>query len=380
MPTPKHGDEGNLELLTTSIKVREELEHWERLVFSFEMDKGNEQSGTGGINRSQQSQRSRSRSAASNLLPNAGGSGLHDANLLAQLAAASGTGAELDSSLAQLLSSNPYPPAPTAHPGFQNHFFPYGTMGHPQLPPLSSLDFAWNQLAHQQGIHPIYNLPFPTPLGPSVPFPNPQQSTSVAPLVPYQQPDNRERGRDAPVSRPAPTQPRAASIPASSPTSTNSPMEQDDDAEQSVMAEEKRRRNTEASARFRIKKKQRTVNLERSVSDLSGRAEELEKEVSDLRRENGWLKEIVMLKGNRYAAAASAQQRMALSQAVKDAGIDLTAGGAGQASISTTRSSSSGSAMQPEEISSDEESDDKHLKADKKGKGKASASHKGKRK
>lgn len=50
-------------------------------------------------------------------------------------------------------------------------------------------------------------------------------------------------------------------------------------------------------ARFRIKKKQRNLNLERTVSDLTGRAEELEREATELRRENGWLKEIVMLKG-----------------------------------------------------------------------------------
>ena len=68
------------------------------------------------------------------------------------------------------------------------------------------------------------------------------------------------------------------------------------------------------AARFRIKKKQKTVNLERSVSDLTGRAEELEKEVADLRRENGWLKEIVMLKGTRIASANMAH-RMALNQA-----------------------------------------------------------------
>jgi len=54
-----------------------------------------------------------------------------------------------------------------------------------------------------------------------------------------------------------------------------------------------------ASARFRIKKKQRTLQLERTVSDLSSRAEELEREATELRRENGWLKELVMLKGGR---------------------------------------------------------------------------------
>lgn len=35
------------------------------------------------------------------------------------------------------------------------------------------------------------------------------------------------------------------------------------------------------------------------MSDLTGRVDELEQEASDLRRENGWLKEIVMLKSKR---------------------------------------------------------------------------------
>jgi hypothetical protein len=52
-------------------------------------------------------------------------------------------------------------------------------------------------------------------------------------------------------------------------------------------------------ARFRVKKKIRTVNLERTVSDLSGRIGELEQEASDLRRENTLLKEIVVLKSSR---------------------------------------------------------------------------------
>jgi len=94
------------------------------------------------------------------------------------------------------------------------------------------------------------------------------------------------------------------------------------------------------------------------VSDLTGRAEELEREVTDLRRENGWLKEIVMLKGTRYAQAANAQQRMALSQAVHAAGIDLTMEGIGHPGTSTAGSSSK-TPIIPEDIpSDDEESDD----------------------
>jgi hypothetical protein len=39
------------------------------------------------------------------------------------------------------------------------------------------------------------------------------------------------------------------------------------------------------------------------VSDLTGRAEELEREATELRRENGWLKEIVLLKGRSLSGA-----------------------------------------------------------------------------
>lgn len=58
-------------------------------------------------------------------------------------------------------------------------------------------------------------------------------------------------------------------------------------------------------ARFRIKKKQRVLNMERSIADLEGRAEDLEKEAVELRRENGWLKEMVILKGRRALGLAS---------------------------------------------------------------------------
>lgn len=56
------------------------------------------------------------------------------------------------------------------------------------------------------------------------------------------------------------------------------------------------------SARFRIKKKQKNLNLERTVSDLTSRAEDLEREATNLRRENGWLKEMVIMKGKRNIA------------------------------------------------------------------------------
>ncbi|CAE6442343.1 unnamed protein product [Rhizoctonia solani] len=71
------------------------------------------------------------------------------------------------------------------------------------------------------------------------------------------------------------------------------------DEEVVAITEDKRRRNTAASARFRVKKKQRTIELERALVELEGRADELEKEAVELRRENGWLKEMVILKGRK---------------------------------------------------------------------------------
>lgn len=58
--------------------------------------------------------------------------------------------------------------------------------------------------------------------------------------------------------------------------------------------EDKRRRNTEASARFRAKKKEREAALEKSSRELQARTAALEKEVETLRRENTWLKGLVI--------------------------------------------------------------------------------------
>ncbi|EKM60764.1 uncharacterized protein PHACADRAFT_203917 [Phanerochaete carnosa HHB-10118-sp] len=139
----------------------------------------------------------------------------------------------------------------------------------------------------------------------------------------------------------------------SQPTSTPSPMSGNEgpDADMSAtgLSEEKRRRNTAASgesesllaivrltngpyeARFRIKKKQWTLNLERSITELSGRVEELEREASELRRENGWLKEIVMLKSKRYGGptplASAAQASTSSTEAPTDPESSANAGG-----------------------------------------------------
>ncbi|CAL1696235.1 unnamed protein product [Somion occarium] len=130
-----------------------------------------------------------------------------------------------------------------------------------------------------------------------------QTQGNIAP--PHPPPDVYQTApRPTPQAGPSgPSRTRAVSVSAASSPASPEGVELTE-AEQIVIAEDKRRRNTAASARFRVKKKQWTLNLERSISDLSGRVEELEREAAELRRENGWLKEIVMLKSKRFGGTA----------------------------------------------------------------------------
>jgi len=90
-------------------------------------------------------------------------------------------------------------------------------------------------------------------------------------------------------------------------------------------ADIKRRKNTEASgelygqvlrtfgelfciARFRVKKKEKMEQLEHNMSHLQQRAESLEKEAGDLRRENGWLKEMVVMKRGKGSSASQGRR------------------------------------------------------------------------
>lgn len=61
-----------------------------------------------------------------------------------------------------------------------------------------------------------------------------------------------------------------------------------------VMAEEdRRRRNTAASARFRMKKKQREQTLERTVRETTEKNASLEARIAQLEMENRWLKNLL---------------------------------------------------------------------------------------
>ncbi|ORZ38438.1 hypothetical protein BCR44DRAFT_104672, partial [Catenaria anguillulae PL171] len=58
--------------------------------------------------------------------------------------------------------------------------------------------------------------------------------------------------------------------------------------------EEKRRRNTEASARFRLRKKAKEQALERAASELAARLDQLERRTKELETENAWLRGILV--------------------------------------------------------------------------------------
>ena len=92
---------------------------------------------------------------------------------------------------------------------------------------------------------------------------------------------------------PAPKRARVTKSPAdASPLSIDTSNE--DNSTSANPAEDKRRRNTAASARFRLKKKEREAALEKKAKELEVKVSELEKECEGLRRENGWLKGLVV--------------------------------------------------------------------------------------
>lgn len=69
-----------------------------------------------------------------------------------------------------------------------------------------------------------------------------------------------------------------------------------DEASRALAEEDKRRRNTAASARFRIKKKLREQQMERTAKELQDKVQSLETKIVQLEMENKWLKNLVVEK------------------------------------------------------------------------------------
>jgi hypothetical protein len=68
------------------------------------------------------------------------------------------------------------------------------------------------------------------------------------------------------------------------------------DASRLAAEEDKRRRNTAASARFRVKKKQKEQQLEKTAKEMTDRVTQLEQENLQLKMENKWLKNLIVEK------------------------------------------------------------------------------------
>jgi len=90
---------------------------------------------------------------------------------------------------------------------------------------------------------------------------------------------------------------RKASVAATSPSTDGL-----DDLSRVAAEEDKRRRNTAASARFRVKKKQREQALERTAKEMTDRVAQLESKIAQLEMENGWLKNLIMEKNTTTTA------------------------------------------------------------------------------
>jgi hypothetical protein len=101
--------------------------------------------------------------------------------------------------------------------------------------------------------------------------------------------------------------------------------------EQSRLAaeEDKRRRNTAASARFRVKKKQREVALERTVKEINDKNTQLQAKLNQLEMENKWLKNLIVEKNGNQSKeeiAEAFQQFRRESEERETETIDLKTG------------------------------------------------------
>lgn len=138
----------------------------------------------------------------------------------------------------------------------------------------------------------MQNTSFPTV--PSVP--NAQTSSNAAPVptTPVNAPNDV-----APAPAPGPVFADVGPTAAAGPKQKHTQKSTQASAEEAARIaadEDKRRRNTAASARFRVKKKMREQALERTVKETTEKNDALEARVSQLELENHWLRGLVMEK------------------------------------------------------------------------------------
>ena len=123
----------------------------------------------------------------------------------------------------------------------------------------------------------------------SLPLPTSSQAQTVIPTSPASDVQGQ-------LNRQSPPTPKRARVTKSPIDTGSTPSDSPSEYNSTPLnpAEDKRRRNTAASARFRLKKKEREAALEKRAKELEVKVSELEKECEGLRRENGWLKGLVV--------------------------------------------------------------------------------------
>lgn len=144
------------------------------------------------------------------------------------------------------------------------------------------------------------------------PVPNGQTAAPVAPAPAA--PVNAQQ-TVAPAPAPNPTPATTAAAGPKRKHTQKSTQASAEEAAQNAADEDKRRRNTAASARFRVKKKMREQALERTVKETNQKNEALEARVSQLELENHWLRGLVMDKNGTEERSEAADK--ALSEAFK---------------------------------------------------------------
>ncbi|CAJ0853368.1 8682_t:CDS:2 [Entrophospora sp. SA101] len=91
-----------------------------------------------------------------------------------------------------------------------------------------------------------------------------------------------------------------------------------DNAAKLAAEEDKRRRNTAASARFRVKKKLREQVLERSAKEMALKVELYEGKIKELELENKWLRSLIVEKDARLLDVGPADKKQKLDDNMSD--------------------------------------------------------------
>ncbi|KAL3422899.1 Regulatory protein cys-3 [Phlyctema vagabunda] len=168
--------------------------------------------------------------------------------------------------------------------------------------PLQNYDMNSHHHHHHQAQHPqYYPGPPPPPTASSGPSPA-EDAAAVAAAASYHhfqtQPHPSPTYPFSPSASTSPYSQQQLAVPP--PSSFASPGAGNPYEALTVQeAELKRLRNTAASARFRAKKKQREASLERNAREKREQLEKLEERISQLEKENQWLRELILRKGDR---------------------------------------------------------------------------------